>query len=158
MYRGVDLTRTRNANLIAPVPTTLSVYSGTGETATPTSTTYTIQRFPAVPADPGLSAYKSLRKYGKVSYYQGLSFEFNRRFANHWQFNTNYTLSKAKDDKPDQTSVVPGADDAKIAENQFDLSGEYGRSDLDVRHRFIFSPVYETGTFKYSKTRSREHC
>jgi hypothetical protein len=46
--------------------------------------------------------------------------------------------------------VPGGGDDAKIAENQFDLSGEYGRSDLDVRHRFIFSPVYETGTFRYS--------
>ena len=43
-----------------------------------------------------------------------------------------------------------GADDAKVAENNFDLTGEYGRSDLDIRHRFIFSPVYETGTFKYS--------
>ena len=63
-------------------------------------------------------------------------------------------MSKAKDDKPDQTSVVPGGgDDAKIAQNQFDLSGEYGRSDLDVRHRFIFSPVYETGTFKYSENK-----
>jgi len=64
----------------------------------------------------------------------------------------NYTLSKAKDDKPDFTSVVAGSggDEAKLAENQFDLTGEYGRSDLDVRHRFIFSPVYETGTFKYS--------
>ena len=33
------------------------------------------------------------------------------------------------------------------------LSGEYGRSDLDIRHRFIFSPVYETGTFKHSENR-----
>ena len=87
------------------------------------------------------------------SFYQGLSLELNRRFANRFQFNTSYTLSKAKDNKPDQTSVVPGTDDGKIAQNQFDLSGEYGRSDLDVRHRFIFSPVYETGTFKQSENR-----
>ena len=61
----------------------------------------------------------------------------------------SYTLSKAKDDKPDQTSVVPGSsgDEQKIAENQFDLSGEYGRSDLDVRHRFIFSPLFDSGRF-----------
>ena len=38
-------------------------------------------------------------------------------------------------------------------ENQFDLTGEYARSDLDVRHRFIFSPVYETGTFTRSDNR-----
>jgi len=85
--------------------------------------------------------------------YHGLTFELNRRFSNRWQFNTSYTFSNAKDDKPDQTSVVPVADDGKIAENQFDLTGEYGRSDLDVRHRFIFSPVYETGTFKYSENK-----
>lgn len=87
------------------------------------------------------------------SLYHGLTFEFNRRFSNHWQFNTSYTLSNAKDNKPDQTSVVPGTDDAKVAENNFDLSGEYGRSDLDIRHRFVFSQVYETGTFKHSENK-----
>lgn len=153
MFRGQDLSRTRNANLSAPVPTTLTVYTGTTATATPTSTTFTFQRFSnprPIPAFQRISLFESTAK----SQYHGLTFEFNRRFSNRWQFNTNYTLSNAKDNKPDQTSVVPGGgDDAKIAENQFDLSGEYGRSDLDVRHRFIFSPVYETGTFKYSENK-----
>ncbi|HVE57711.1 MAG TPA: TonB-dependent receptor [Pyrinomonadaceae bacterium] len=146
MFRGKDLSRTRNANLSAPVATAIPVYNGT----TATGETFTFLRFPAarpIPAFQRISLFESTAK----SFYQGLTFELNRRFAKRWQFNTSYTLSKAKDDKPDQTSVVPGGgDDAKIAENQFDLSGEYGRSDLDVRHRFIFSPVYETGTFKYS--------
>lgn len=149
MFRGVDLSRTRNANLNAPIPTTLTVYTGTTASATPTTTTFTFQRFPAarpISAFQRISLFESTAK----SQYHGLSFEFNRRFANRWQFNTNYTFSNAKDSKPDSTSVVPGTDDAKIAENNFDLSGEYARSDLDVRHRFIFSPVYETGTFKYS--------
>ncbi|MBA2736934.1 MAG: TonB-dependent receptor, partial [Pyrinomonadaceae bacterium] len=140
LFKGSDLTRTRNANLSAPVATTA---------ATPTGETFTFQRFSnprPIPAFQRTSLFESTAK----SFYQGLSFELNRRFANHLLFNTSYTLSKAKDDKPDQTSVVPGVDDSKIAENQFDLSGEYGRSELDVRHRFIFSPVYETGTFKYS--------
>ena len=152
MFKGQDLTRTRNANLSAPVPTTLTVYSGTGVTATPTSTSFTFMRFPdtrPISTFQRISLFESSAK----SFYQGLSFELNRRFSNRWQFTTSYTLSKAKDDKPDQTSVVPGTDDAKIAENNFDLSGEYGRSDVDVRHRFIFSPVYETGTFKYSENK-----
>ncbi len=144
MFKGSDLTRTRNANLSAPVTTTA---------ATPSGETFTFQRFPAarpIQSFQRISLFESTAK----SFYQGLTFEFNRRFANRWQFNTNYTLSKAKDDKPDQTSVVPGGgDDAKIAENQFDLTGEYGRSDLDVRHRFVFSPVYETGTFRYSENK-----
>ena len=138
MYKGQDLSRTRNANLFAPAA--VSATTSTGETLT-------IQRFPSAhPIDrfQRISLFESTAK----SFYNGLSFELNRRFSNHWSFTTSYTLSKAKDDKPDQTSVVVGSDDSKIAENQYDLSGEYGRSDLDVRHRFIFSPVYDTGRFK----------
>lgn len=144
MFRGDDLSRTRNANLSAPVSITA---------ATPSGESFTFQRFSnprPIPAFQRISLFESTAK----SFYQGLTFELNRRFATRWQFNTSYTLSKAKDDKPDQTSVVPGGgDDAKIAENQFDLSGEYGRSDLDVRHRFIFNTVYETGTFRYSENK-----
>src|SRR4029078_6859645 len=151
MYRGVDLGRTRNVNLFAPVPVTVG-----GQTFLRFQTER--EKFGDAVTNNSNNRFRPFRDYDRInlyessanSFYQGLSFEFNRRFANHWQFNTNYTLSKAKDDKPDQTSVVPGADDSKIAENQFDLTGEYGRSDLDVRHRFIFSPVYETGRFKYS--------
>ncbi|MDQ3043420.1 MAG: TonB-dependent receptor, partial [Acidobacteriota bacterium] len=149
LFRGSDLTRTRNANLNAPVATTVSVFNGTAATGE----TFTFLRSPAarpIPTFQRISLFESTAR----SFYQGLSFELNRRLANRWQFNMSYTLSKAKDNKPDQTSVVPGGgDDAKIAENQFDLSGEYGRSDLDVRHRFIFSPVYDTGTFRYSENK-----
>jgi outer membrane receptor protein involved in Fe transport len=149
LFNGRDLTRTRNANLSAPVALTAPIFSG----ATQTSDSLTVQRFSGarlIPTFQRISLFESSAR----SFYQGLSFELNRRFANRLQFNTSYTLSKAKDSKPDQTSVVPGGgDDAKIAQNQFDLTGEYGRSDLDVRHRFIFSPVYETGTFKRSDNR-----
>ncbi|MDQ2746002.1 MAG: TonB-dependent receptor [Acidobacteriota bacterium] len=149
LFKGQDLTRTRNANLSAPTVTAIPVYN----LATATGETITFNRFIGarpIPSFQRISLFESSAK----SFYQGLSFELNRRFANRLQFNTSYTFSKAKDNKPDQTSVVPGGgDDTKIAENQFDLSGEYGRSDLDVRHRFIFSPVYETGTFKYSENK-----
>ncbi|HEY8563784.1 MAG TPA: TonB-dependent receptor [Pyrinomonadaceae bacterium] len=155
MFRGVDLSRTRNDNLFAPVDVTVggltfkrfqSERERFGDAATNNSNA----RFRPIRDFDRISLFESTAK----SFYQGLTFEFNRRFSNRWQFNTSYTLSKAKDDKPDQTSVVPGGgDDAKIAENQYDLSGEYGRSDLDVRHRFIFSTVYETGTFRYSENR-----
>ena len=149
LFKGQDLTRTRNANLSAPTATAIPIYN----LATATGESITFNRFIGarpIPSFQRISLFESSAR----SFYQGLSFELNRRFSNRLQFNTSYTFSKAKDDKPDQTSVVPGGgDDAKIAENQFDLSGEYGRSDLDVRHRFIFSPVYETGTFRYSENK-----
>jgi outer membrane receptor protein involved in Fe transport len=152
MFKGVDLSRTRNINLFAPVATTVGGLTFMrfqterekyGDVATGNSN---VRARPIRDFD-RISLFQSSAK----SFYQGLTFEFNRRFSNRWQFNTSYTLAKAKDNKPDQTSVVPGSsgDEAKIAENQFDLSGEYGRSDLDIRHRFIFSSVYETGVFKY---------
>jgi outer membrane receptor protein involved in Fe transport len=149
LFRGQDLTRTRNANLSAPVATVIPIFSGT----TATTNTLTVQRFPSTRPNPTFQRI-SLFESTARSLYQGLTFELSHRFSRNFQFNTNYTYSNAKDSKPDQTSVVPGGgDDGKIAENQFDLSGEYGRSDLDVKHRFIFSPVYETGTFKYSENK-----
>jgi outer membrane receptor protein involved in Fe transport len=149
MFKGEDLTRTRNANLTTPISVTYPVLDASGAA---TGQTFTIQRFTATPLVAGFTRI-SLFESSARSFYQGLSFEFNRRFAKHWQFTANYTLSKAKDDKPDQTSVVPGTDDAKIAENQFDLTGEYGRSDVDMRHRFVSSLLYQTGTFKYSENK-----
>lgn len=146
MFKGEDLSRTRNANLAAPLSQTIPIYSPNPGSA-PTGQTLTIQRF-ANPRPLANFQRVSLFESTARSFYQGLSFEFNRRLANRWSFSSSYTLSKAKDDKPDQTSVVVGGgDDGKIAGNQFDLSGEYGRSDLDVRHRFIFNTVYETGKF-----------
>src|SRR5207244_11815405 len=146
MFRGSDLSRTRNANLSAPVATVYPEFTAAGVA---TGASFTVLRF----SNPRpLLAYTRISLFESTarSLYNGLSIEFNRRLANHWQFNTSYTLSKAKDSKPDQTSVVPGTDDAKVAENNFDLTGEYARSDLDIRHRFIFSSVYETCTFTQS--------
>ena len=155
MFRGDDLSRTRNVNLFAPVDVTVN-----GLTFKRFQTER--ERYGDAATNNSGNRARPIRDFDRISlfestgnsFYQGLTFELNRRFADRWQFNTSYTLSKAKDDKPDQTSVVPGGgDDAKIAENQFDLSGEYGRSDLDVRHRFIFNTVYDTGTFKYSENK-----
>ncbi|HEY2847901.1 MAG TPA: TonB-dependent receptor, partial [Pyrinomonadaceae bacterium] len=146
LYKGVDLSRTRDANLPAPTPTTFPIFDASGNN---TGQTVTVQRFVAarpIPAFNRISLFESSAR----SLYNGVSFSLNRRFSNHWQFDANYTISKAKDDKPDQTSVVVGADDAKVAQNQFDLSGEYGTSDLDMRHRFVFDSVYDTGKFTRS--------
>ena len=57
-----------------------------------------------------------------------------------------YTFSDTKDNKPDQTMVVVGTDDVKGLQNNLDIEGDYGRSDLDIRHRLVFSPVYEIGS------------
>ncbi len=156
-FRGVHLSRTRDINLFAPVATP----AADQVTAQP----FTIQRFPGS----SFSASAPIRpfsKYNRVdlfessanSRYNGLAIQAQRRFTHtrtpgfeggNWQFLVAYTFSKAQDDKPDQTSVVPGGgDDSKVAQNPFDLRDEWGASDADQRHRFVFSSVLDLGRVK----------
>src|SRR6185369_7459530 len=99
MFRGVDLSRTRDANLSAPVATPIPIFNG----STNTGQSITFLRFSNPRPIAGFNRI-SLFESSARSFYNALTFEFNRRFANRWQFNTSYTLSKAKDDKPDQTT------------------------------------------------------
>ena len=146
-YRGVHLTRTRDINLAAPVAQTA---------AAPDGTVYTFERFPTArpisrPAGTGAS-YNRINIFESAgrSLYNGLALQATRRFTRGFQFIAAYTYSKAEDDRPDQTTVVVGADDAKIVQNQLNPAADYGRSDTDLRHRFVFSPVYEIGRIKWS--------
>ncbi len=140
LYRGVHLTRTRDVNLAAPVPVSV---------AAPDGQTYTFQRFPS--ARP-FTRYNriSLFESDANSIYHGLAVQAMRRFSKGFQFTAAYTYSKARDDKPDQTSVVVGADDSKVVENALNKRADFAAADTDLRHRFVFSPVYEVGRFKHS--------
>ena len=144
-YHGLHLTRTRDINLAAPVP--LTIASG--------GQSYTFQRFSStrpISRTVGQSYNRiSLFESASKSLYHGLAIQATQRLTRGFQFIAAYTYSKAKDDRPDQTIVVFGADDAKIVENQINPSLDYGRSDTDLRHRFVFSPVYEWGKIKWSE-------
>jgi hypothetical protein len=151
-YRGVHLSRTRDINLFAPVATT----------ATFGGQTFTVERFPATGANAAAqfastATARPFANYNRInlfestgnSRYDALAIQLNRRFADHFQFLAAYTFSRSMDDRPDQTAVVPGGgDDAKIVQNQLDIREDYARSDVDIPHRFVFSPVYETGSVK----------
>ncbi len=157
MYRGMDLSRTRNVNLNPAVAQSVFVWTA-NPGSTQTTEQLTVMRHASTPTARPITAYQriSLFESSAKSFYQGLTLELNRRLANKWSFVMSYTLSMAKDNKPDQTSVVPGGgDDGKIAEDQLGLAGEYARSDLDVAHRFIFSPVYDSGRFSSDNTALR---
>lgn len=141
LYRGVHLSRTRDVNLGAPVPTAFTASDGT---------VYTVERFPA--ARPFASYNRiSLFESNGNSFYRGLALQLQRRLARGFQFLASYTFSKAEDDKPDQTAVVPGGgDDAKVVQNSFNIRGDYARSDIDLPHRFVFSPVYTFGSYNHT--------
>jgi hypothetical protein len=71
--------------------------------------------------------------------------ELKRRFTRGFQFIAAFTAANTTDNRPDQTMVVVGADDAKGLMNNLDINADWGRSDLYIRYRFVFSPVYEIG-------------
>ena len=144
-YKGVHLTRTRDVNLSAPAALTA---------AGPDGASYTFQRFPTarpISRAAGTSYNRiSVFESASRSLYNGLAFQATQRFTRGFQFIAAYTYSRARDDRPDQTTVVVGADDAKIVQNQLNPAADYARSDTDLRHRFVFSPVYDIGRIKWS--------
>jgi outer membrane receptor protein involved in Fe transport len=170
-FRGTHLSRTRDINLCPPVATpAIDPVSGQ---------TFTVQRFPGqgtaplpgcVPQATSFTTSTPLRRflnYNRIdlfedsarSRYHGLAIQVRRRFSpshivpffegSGSQLLVSYTLSKAEDDKPDQTSVVPGGgDDSKVVQNSFDLADDFGYADSDQRHRLVISSVYEVGRIK----------
>lgn len=134
-FRGVHISRTRDINLGTPVPTTLT---------DPAGLTYTVLRHPATRPIPGFARI-SLFESTADSRYNALAIELKRRFTRGFQFIAAYTSSITKDNRPDQTMVVVGADDAKGLMNNLDINQDWGRSDLNIRHRLVFSPIYEIG-------------
>ena len=135
-FRGVHISRTRDINLGAPVPTTVT---------DPAGLPLTVLRHPAARPIPGFARISLFESTGD-SRYSALAMELKRRFTRGFQFIAAYTLSDTSDNRPDQTMVVVGADDAKGLQNNLDIRSDWGRSDLDIRHRFVLSPVYEIGS------------
>ncbi|HEV2798923.1 MAG TPA: TonB-dependent receptor [Pyrinomonadaceae bacterium] len=154
-FKGVHLSRTRDINLSAPEQVTATDASGR---------TFTVTRFPGTGTNDNArftstAPARPFPNYGRInlfessanSRYDGLAFQAQRRFTRRLQFLASYTYSKAKDDKPDQTAVVPGGgDDAKIIQNQLNIREDYAAADTDLRHRFVFSPIYDFGRFTRS--------
>jgi len=134
-FKGVHLSRTRDVNLGTPAPTTVTDPSGA---------VFTVLRHPAARPIAGFTRI-SLFESTANSRYNGLAVELKRRFARGFQFIAAYTFSSAKDNKLDHTMVRVGTDDVKSVQNNLDFSADWGRSYLDIRHRFVFSPVYEIG-------------
>lgn len=134
-FRGVHLSRTRDINLGTPVPTTV---------IDPAGQNFTVLRHPLARPIPGFARI-SVFESTADSRYNALAMELKRRFTRGFQFIAAYTFSDTSDNRPDQTMVVVGADDAKGLQNNLDINSDWGRSDLDIRNRFVLSPVYEIG-------------
>jgi len=100
-----------------------------------------VRPFPALsassPIQPG-SSLGNITEVGSLGYsrYKGLWITANQRLAKGLQFNASYTLSKSTDTNSLNSQGV-------ILQNSFDVAGNYGPSDYDVRHRFVMNAIYE---------------
>ncbi len=134
VVKGTHLTRSNDINLNPAVPTTFNISTGGS---------LTVQRYQG----------RAATDFGRItlfqsnanSIYHGLAASLNKRFSRHFQGLASYTYSKAIDDKPDSTSVVPGnpGDDLKMAQGHFGFRDDRGLSDQDFRHRFVLAGLWE---------------
>jgi outer membrane receptor protein involved in Fe transport len=81
---------------------------------------------------------------GVDSKYNALVIGLNRRFYKGFQIQSSYTYAHANDfGQSSQTFTT-----ANNVLNPFNLAGEYGRSNFDIRHRFIFGAVWTPDFYK----------
>lgn len=72
------------------------------------------------------------------SRYDSLQVQLERRFTRGFQYIASYTLSKAKDNSPGAFDSV-----GYRPQDPQNIELEYGNSNLDIPHRFVFSWLYE---------------
>lgn len=133
---GMHLTRTRDINLFPEVPVS-AVLNGSP---------IVYYRHPGTtsPARPNTNFGRiSLFDSGADSNYNSLFVQLTKRFAQRFQFQASYTWSHVIDDVPEQTSVVVGADDSKVAQDSLNPNHDRGNGNTDIRNRFVFSGVWD---------------
>lgn len=128
--KGDDLPRTADINIANPTTVTSTI------NGSPVSfTRYTDKRF---------ANFNRVLEFQSSAHskYNGATIDLQKRFSHNWQARLAYTYSKAKDDRPDATIVVPGVDDAREAQDANNLGAEYSFADTDVRNRVVLSGVW----------------
>ena len=100
-----------------------------------------VRRFPALspgsPIGPGVPLLNiTFREGTGNSNYNALWVTANKRMGKGLQFNASYTFSKSIDYNSQSSQGV-------TVQDSYNLRGDRGLSDFDVRHRFVISGLYE---------------
>jgi outer membrane receptor protein involved in Fe transport len=131
--KGSHLPRTRDINLFPSVPVTSPVVGGG---------TFTYFRHPSARPDANYGRIW-LADSGADSTYNAAFVQVSKRFSRNFLLQTSYTWAHAIDDNPDATAVVFGTDDSKIVQNNLQPNLDRGNANADIRHRFVFSMVWD---------------
>ena len=137
LVRGRHLTVSNDINLSSPVSMTFPITTGGS---------LTVERFPPTRPAPNFFRITQFQSNASSSY-DALVLTLNKRMSRHFQAAANYTLSWASDDVFDFTAVVPFVDDSKLISNPKNPSEDYGRSDQDIRNRFVAFYVWDLDYF-----------
>ena len=113
--RITHVIRARDVN--APLPFTITELTPNGRRPDPTQG--------------DVFRYEASGQFNQRQFFVG----FNSRLSRMFQLSGNYSLSKTTNDSDGQGSTL-------FPMNSYDLSGEFGRSSFDIRHRFtVFGTV-----------------
>jgi Carboxypeptidase regulatory-like domain len=134
--RGVHLQRSRDTNVVGLAPATITI-----------ANEGTVLSYQRVTGRLFSNIARSIAFESTAnSIYHGLTLELNKRYSRHFQERVAYSWSKAIDDLPDATAVVPqGSDDAKYVQNPLNIRDDRGLSGNDIRHRLVVSGVWDLG-------------
>jgi hypothetical protein len=148
---GTHLTRTRDINLFPAQSTTAYICPTFAACTAAQGTPIVFMRHPSGRPNTAFGRI-SLFDSGANSIYHSGFIQAQRRFANHFQLQGSYTMSKVIDSVPDSTSVVPGnaGDDAKVAQDTLLPNLDRGPGAADIRHRFVASGVWDISYYKGS--------
>jgi len=82
------------------------------------------------------------------SIYHSLQVQLNKRFSRGVQFTTAYTWSHAIDEGSD---VFDLGGTLALPQDSFSRAAERGAANFDVRHRFVYSAIWDLPMFKQNK-------
>jgi hypothetical protein len=87
------------------------------------------------------------------SYYHGMNVKFESRNLHHTglSFVANYTLAHETDDLSTTFSETNNAFSLGYTD-PFNPALDHGSGDFDIRHRFVFAPIYQTPTIGSSRS------
>jgi hypothetical protein len=154
--KGVHLLRSATPNL---GPNAISLVSSIGVASSVPGGT---DRFPvfngiSIPPNGGsrtgfrpfplLGSFTSIESDANSSYHS-LQAQFNKRFSHGLQFTTAYTWSHAIDEASDLFDL---GGTLALPQNSFDRRAERGSANFDVRHRFVYSAIWDLPVFKQNK-------
>lgn len=139
-------------DLNLPLPTTTRTYTVVGGTLDGQSFT-----------TPFFAGARPISNFGGIievqstskSRYNALVLQANRRLTKGLQFQASYTFSKATDQGQQLGTFAPSF---PTVSNPFDRSIDEGRSDLDIRHHFVASGVWEVGKSFHLEKSSAGHA